>query len=107
MKQLFFLLLFISSAAGTTLHAQTRTQKVNKIQIKHQKKIRTGIKNGEITKREVHNLQKEQKHIAFVKHRAKADGVVTKKERVKIRAKQKNAASNISRQKQDRQKRRR
>ncbi|MEL6987102.1 MAG: hypothetical protein AAGK97_04660 [Bacteroidota bacterium] len=79
--------------------AQTGTPKITKTQVNQQKKIKHGVKNGELTKREVVKLEAQQKHIQNTKQAAKADGVVTKKERVVIRKKQSNANANIYRKK--------
>lgn len=79
--------------------AQTNKRKVVKTQIKQQKRIKHGMKNGELTKGETIRLQKQQANIQRTKRRAKADGVVTRKEKAVIKTKQKRASRNIARKK--------
>ena len=79
--------------------AQTTKKKVNKRQVVQQKKINQGVKSGEITKKEAVQLQVQQKNINKTKKAAKADGVVTKKEKAIINHKQNKAAGNIAKKK--------
>lgn len=81
-----------------TIQAQV-TPKVTKTQINQQKRIKHGVRNGELTKRETVRLQKQQANIHRTKKRAKADGVVTRKERAVIRGKQARANRTITRKK--------
>ena len=62
-------------------------------------KIKQGAKSGELTKKEATKLRAEQKQIAKAKHAAKADGIVTKKEKAVINQKQKAANKNIAHKK--------
>ncbi|MEL6865899.1 MAG: hypothetical protein AAFP19_15850 [Bacteroidota bacterium] len=94
----FFLLTFIFST-----QAQTVTPKVAQRQVSQQKRIKQGVAQGDLTKREATKLQAQQAHIHRTKKRAKADGVVTKKERARIHKKQNRASKQIYRQKKDRQ----
>ena len=68
--------------------AQTETPQIRKKQIKQQKRIAEGARTGELTGKEVVYLEKQQAKINHTKKKAKADGVVTRKERAKIYAKQ-------------------
>ena len=77
-------------------HAQKATPKVSKRQVNQQKRIGHGVKNGELTRGEAVKLQKQQGRIRQSKKNAKADGVVTKKERVGIHARQNAASKNIA-----------
>jgi hypothetical protein len=79
----------------TQLPAQTITQK----QINQEKRIHQGVKSGELTRHETKVLRKEQRIIERDKLKAKADGVVTKKEIHKIKAEQKAASNDIFRKK--------
>ena len=92
-KALLFSLFFVGFAF--TASAQTATPKVTKQQVRQQKRIAHGVKNGELTRGEVAKLQRQQRSINRSKKRAKADGVVTKKERVVLNARQKRASANI------------
>ncbi|MEM1319098.1 MAG: hypothetical protein AAGG75_02515 [Bacteroidota bacterium] len=75
--------------------AQTATPKATKRQVNQQKRIKQGVRSGELTKKETVQLQAQQKHIQKTKKRAKADGKVTPKERAKIQHKQNRASKNI------------
>ena len=84
--------------------SQTTKKKVNKKQAVQQKKITQGVKSGELTKKEAVQLRHQQKDIKQTKRAAKADGVVTKKERAIINHKQTKAAGNIARKKHNEKK---
>lgn len=95
---LMFIGMFVFGFALNT-QAQTLTPKVKERQIKQQKRIKQGVKSGELTKREVVKLEKQQRQVNRTKKRAKADGVVTKKERAKIHRKQNKTSKNVFRAK--------
>ncbi len=79
----------------TKVSAQTATPSVKKSQVKQQKRIKKGVKSGELTKGETIRLQKEQAKINRTKKRAQADGVVTKKERARLNKMQAKQSKNI------------
>lgn len=79
--------------------AQTAKKRVNAKQINQKNRITQGVKSGELTKKEATKLRAQQKEIAKTKRAAKADGVVTKKERAIIHNKQVRASGNIARKK--------
>lgn len=96
-KLLLFGLFLIGFTFST--EAQTVTPKVTKRQVNQQKRIHQGVKSGELTRKEVVHLQKQQAHIQRTKKRVKADGVVTKRERAKLHRKQTRASKNVYRAK--------
>ena len=63
--------------------------------------IREGIRSGELTRREVLELRAEQARITDLERRAKADGVVTRREAAVIEHAQNRAARHIYREKHD------
>ena len=69
--------LFISSLSL----AQTATPAIKQTQQVQEKRINQGIKSGEVTKKEAAKLDAEQAKIQHDKKAAKADGVVTPKEK--------------------------
>ena len=69
------------------------------------KRVAHGIINGELTRFETKKLVQQQKHIKREKRLAKADGVITRRERSHIRHDQKIANQSIYREKHDAQKR--
>lgn len=85
--------------------AAQSTPKVTKTQVKQTARISHGVANGELTKREAKMLKRQQRHIRNEKRIARADGVVTKRERANIRRDQKIANRSIYNQKHDAQKR--
>ncbi|MTI20007.1 hypothetical protein E1176_03135, partial [Fulvivirga sp. RKSG066] len=83
----------------------TQTPKANARQAAQQVRIAQGVKSGELTRGERRALKTEQRHIRRVERRAKADGVVTPREKQKINRKQNRANRHIIRQKNDGDKR--
>ena len=75
----------VSFAAG----AQNNTQRQDI------KKIKQGVRSGELTKKETYRLGKQQYAIRKDIRRAKADGTVTCTERKNIRIEKKKADANI------------
>lgn len=68
-------------------------------QVKQHKRIKQGVKSGEITKAEAINLRNGQKEIREDKREAKADGVVTPGEKQEIRQEQRKENRKIFRKK--------
>jgi hypothetical protein len=81
--------------AGQQADAQTRTPQVNKQQYNQHKRIEQGARNGSLTKHETRNLKMQQAKVRHYKQMAKADGRVTRNERMMIHRAQKNANRNI------------
>ena len=79
--------------------SMAKTPVVKKRQINQQQRIQQGVCSRELTRDEYIQLQKQQIHIQRTKQRAKADGVVTQKEKVIIHHKQAKANHNIYRKK--------
>jgi len=79
--------------------AQTATPKVTKRQMRQQERINEGVKSGELTRREQKRLEHQQMKIETDKEKAKSDGVVTPKERAKLKREQDRASRNIYRKK--------
>ena len=82
------------------------TPAVNARQDRQEHRIAQGVASGQLTLRESSRLLARQQHIANVEYRAKADGVVTRSERVRLHLKQDRASAAIARQKHDGQRRR-
>ena len=94
------LLAFVSVASAS--FAQT-TPRVRERQANQQKRIAGGVESGELTAKETRNLEAREVKIQHDKREAKADGVVTAKERVKLHREQNRASRAIYRQKHDAQ----
>ncbi len=98
-----FTKLFIAASfviATAAANAQTTTG-IDHTQKTEKKRIRQGVKSGELDKAEAKRLRKEQRRIARMESRAKADGTVTIAERKRLKREQRQASRNIAKQKHD------
>ena len=95
MKIFQFLFIAFFLFVGTSNVNAQRTPKLTKTQVKQQKRIKSGVQNKDLTKRETKQLANQQRNIQQTKKSAKADGHVSRRERAQIRRKQKNASANI------------
>lgn len=89
----------------SALKAQTVTPRVTTKQVNQQARIQEGVKSGELTRKEAAGLQMQQASVQRHKRVAKADGVVTPRERRSLRRHQKRASRSIAHQKNDAQER--
>jgi hypothetical protein len=100
---LFIPVLAIVTAAGVFSQTQTttptQTPVVDQREKNQEKRIDQGIKSGEVTKGEAARLEAQQGRIKVDEAKAKADGVVTPKERAKLTREQNRANRNIYRKK--------
>lgn len=96
-RKLFFALFFAFFAFG--LNAQTITPGVKDRQVRQQKRIVKGVSDGELSKKEVKVLERQQRRINRSKRKAKADGKVTKAESATLHARQNRAGRKIRRAK--------
>jgi len=95
------MLLFLAAATW----AQNATPGVANRQVNQQQRIKEGVKSGELTRREAVRLERQQACVQHQKKAAKADGVVTRKERRQIHRSQNATSRNIAVQKNDAQSR--
>jgi hypothetical protein len=100
------LALLISStfAFASALQAQTSTPRVDQREAKQSTRIDQGVTSGQLTQREAVRLRSGQTHVQNMEDRAKADGAVSGKERVRIEHAQNVQSARIYRQKHDGQK---
>lgn len=106
MKKFFALFLvagfaFLSTGVGMAQDQTpgTRTPVIRKRQVEQQRRIRRGIRSGELTRGEVKTIEKNQREIQQDKREAKSDGTVTAAERREIRQDQNKASRQIYRKK--------
>lgn len=99
------ILLFTMFVGVLFMASAQSTPKVAKTQVRQTTRIAQGVENGELTRHEAKQLKRQQRHIQTEKKIAKADGVVTRRERTHIRHDQKVANRTIHRQKNDAQSR--
>jgi uncharacterized membrane protein YebE (DUF533 family) len=84
--------------------AQT-TPRVDKRERHQQKRIRQGVRSGELTRREARRMERQQAVTHAEEAAAKADGKVTKRERRHLNRRENRTSRHIYRQKHDAQKR--
>lgn len=85
--------------------AQESSPLITGKQIKQERKIRQGVRSGELTRTETRALRAEQRKVKLMKKGAAADGKITRGERALIRRNQRIANTHIYRQKHDGQSR--
>lgn len=91
-----FLLFTAALPAG---YAGTEAPRVDRRQEKQELRIEKGIRSGRLTTKEAQRLEEQQYRIRGMEDKAKADGVVTKKERGRLNRRQNQASRNIYRKK--------
>ena len=83
--------------------ASAGTPRYDARQHNQRERIANGVASGELTKRETRRLAAGQVHLNRVEHRAKADGVVTARERAHMQHEENQQSRRIYRQKHDAQ----
>jgi hypothetical protein len=91
----FILAFLIMILAASGAEAQTSSRKQHR-------RIKQGVRSGELTKKETRTLTNQQKEIRQEKIAAKADGVVTRDEKKEIKQDQRKAKRTIARKKNNR-----
>jgi len=108
MKRILFIatiLMFFIYFGASAQEGSTKTRVATGRQVSQKARINQGVRSGELTRKETAGLKAQQRHINRTKRQAKADGVVTRKEKREINRKQNRASRNINRQKNDAQSR--
>jgi rRNA maturation endonuclease Nob1 len=100
-KKIMFAALLIIGFTIASNAQNDNTPKVDTREAIQKARIRDGVKDGELTKKEAKVMRAEQRHIKKVEKRAKADGEVTAAERAKLDRKQDRASKHIAKQKHD------
>jgi hypothetical protein len=88
-------------AGGTVLAAETPV--VDKREANQERRIEQGEASGELTRREAGRLEHAEDRLQANEAKAKADGVVTRNERARLRAEARHNSKRIARQKHDAQ----
>lgn len=95
--------LLIAALAFTSIaEAQTRTPVINQRQRNQERRIRQGVRNGELTRNEAHHLRADERDIRQDKRMAKADGHMSRAERRHLRRDENRASRAIYRAKHNR-----
>lgn len=95
-----FIIAFLLVTGASICEAQV-TPQVDTRQYGQRARIRNGLATGELNRPEAHRLRREQRHIRRVERRAKADGHVSGRERMKLHRKQKMASRHIRKERID------
>lgn len=106
MKKIVSVMLAVVFTLGLSLasFAQT-TPGVDRRERHQQRRIRQGVRSGELTRREARRLERQQAVTHAEEAAAKADGKVTKRERRHLQRRENRTSRHIYRQKHDRQNR--
>ena len=106
MKKAILIMTILIFASSGVFAQNIKTPKINKKQKIQADKIKQGVKSGELTHKETKKLLKLEAKLQKKKRIAKADGVITPKEKAKLRKLSKRLDGQIYKQKHDTQKRR-
>ncbi len=104
------LFLALTLAAAGTAFAQTppadptATPRIDQRQANQQNRINQGVASGSLTPKEADRMNRQQSRNAAAEAKAKADGVVTQKERAHLQHRENKSSRNIKRNKHDAQK---
>ena len=88
-------------SASVWAEGGTATPVVKKRQHHQMRRIRQGVRSGQLTKEETKGLLKDEKDIQKAKAEAKADGVVTMEERKELHQKLNEESNKIYNEKHD------
>ena len=106
MKRVVSILLSVTFILGLGLCAMAqKTPVVDNREKRQQKRIKRGVKSGELTRKEVVKLEAGQAKTQAMEAKAKSDGKVTRKERANLQRQENRTSRKIYRQKHDAQKR--
>lgn len=89
-------------AIGIPVSAQ-KTPSVDNRERRQQKRIRQGVKSGELTRHEAVRMERQQAKTHALEAKAKSDGTVTRKERARLQHRENKTSRHIYRQKHDSQ----
>lgn len=106
MKRVVSILLSVTFILGLGLSAMAqKTPVVDNREKRQQRRIKQGVKSGELTKKEAAKLEAGQAKTHAMEAKAKSDGKVTVKERAKLQRRENKTSRKIYRQKHDGQNR--
>ena len=91
------LTLMLAAFAATMASAQTATPRIDRREARQEARIHQGVRSGQLTRGEAMRLQRGERHIDRMESRAKADGVVSLRERARIGRAQNNESRRIYR----------
>lgn len=75
----------IATLSPLLAQAHANMPRVDRREASQERRIEQGVASGSLTPREARRLERGQRHVANMEARAKADGVVTHRERAELR----------------------
>jgi hypothetical protein len=93
----------VLALAPALAFAQAETPPVDQRQLNQERRIEQGVVSGSLAAREANRLEHGQQRVDNIEQRAKADGVVTGRERARLHHAQDVQSRRIAVQKHDRQ----
>ena len=75
--------------------ASAMAGRIKNRQVHQQKRIHQGVHSGELTRREIKVLKKEQRHVQQTKKKVWSDGELTRRERVRLERHQDKSSAHI------------
>jgi polyhydroxyalkanoate synthesis regulator phasin len=105
--RMLFMLITLLGLAVTEAVAdrKPRSPGVNRREHRQNRRIRRGVKSGELTRDEAKTLRREQKDIRQKERDMKSDGALTREERKELHQDLNEASRNIHEEKHDAEKR--
>ncbi len=95
MREILSATVLTLAMTASTVLAQTATPRIGKREANQQARIEKGVQSGQLTGKEAAKLERQQVKIRRDEKRAKADGVVTPRERTKLTREQNRTSKNI------------
>ena len=99
-----YLIAILAAAALPAMAQSNDTPRVDQREANQEARIQQGAASGELNARETARLERGQARVRTLEDGAKADGTVTRKERVALHRAQDRQSRRIHRQKHDAQK---
>ena len=96
-------LTFASLSASAQAAPSASTPRIDKRQAAQTKRIEKGVASGQLTEKEAARMANQQEIVTKAEEKAKADGAVTKGERVILNKMERRTNRHIARQKHDKQ----
>jgi uncharacterized membrane protein YebE (DUF533 family) len=84
MKRVHSVLLMTALVSLIATAASAGTPRIDRREARQHARISQGVRSGELTRGEAMRLRAGQRHVYRMERRAKADGLVTRRERARI-----------------------
>jgi uncharacterized membrane protein YebE (DUF533 family) len=101
MKRVILTAALIAAGATAASAWGTSTPDLDRTRARQEARIREGLRDGSLTRREARGLIEEQRRIQALESAARSDGVVTRREHDAIRRAQQDASRHIYQERHD------